>query len=594
MCPSSLLPMLPDRLRPHPGGLPRIFTLKQIKMMSLGIRFGSLSEACLAVLLLPILRRMALLRIVGIQFEASVRYHMWIANGMLFFSLLHGATIMAVWCQKSSLLEEITKWQRVGCVYLAGAIALVTGIIIWITALPPIRRKYFQFFYAAHNLYLVFILFFLLHAGDRHFYLVFSGVLLFALDKALRLIQSRRAICLLSARLLPCKAVELTLKKPPTLKYTPTSILFMKIPCISKFQWHPFSIISSSDVDHEQFSIIVKSQGKWTNSLYEMIEFMANNVSDDARSIPVSVEGPYGPANFSYNRFDRLMLIAAGSGIAPFISILQDAFGRDRILNPFPTRVLLIYIVKKSHDLSMLTPISTLLLDQTPPITQNLQLKLKIYVTQEQKSRLSARELINLMTQSKPFILKPIPSGDIMPVPEGLMWNFTITILASAVFLISILCLTRAFIHEGKKPYKDKTPSWVSDLLLICSLAITTTIIIMATIISGWLPSPDNYSKFSRKNRNRNTAIEANFPAAQAMQQEHEISFGSRPILTDVLSEEPVDSEETKVGVFACGPGSLQASVASFCKNYSKGAMLRKDGRKHGCLFVYHSINFTL
>lgn len=562
-------------------------------MMSLGIRFGSLSEACLAVLLLPILRRMALLRIVGIQFEASVRYHMWIANGMIFFSLLHGATIMAVWCQKSRLLEEITKWQIAGRAYLAGAITLVTGIIIWITALPPIRRKYFQFFYSAHNLYLVFILFFLLHAGDRHFYLVFSGVLLFALDKSLRLIQSRRAISLLSARLLPCKAVELTLRKPPTLKYTPTSILFMKIPSISKFQWHPFSIISSSDVDHEQFSIIVKSQGKWSNSLYEKIEFMANEVSNDA-SLSVSVEGPYGPANFSYNRFDRLMLIAAGSGITPFISILRDASGRDRSLNPFPMRVLLIYIVKKSHDLSMLTPISTLLLEQTSPTAQNLQLKLKIYVTQEQKSRLSARELINLMTQSKPFILKPIPSGDTMLVPEGPLWNFTITGLASAVFLISILCLTRVFVHEGKKPSKDKTPSWVSDLLVICSLAITTTIISMTTIISGWCPSSDYCTKFSRKNRNRNTAAEENAPVTQAMQQEHEITFGSRPILTDVLAQEPIESEESRIGVFACGPSSLQVSVASFCKNYSKGTMLRKDGRKRKCSFVYHSINFTL
>lgn len=111
---------------------------------------------------------------------------------------------------------QITRWQRVGRVYLAGAIALVVGLIIWITALPPIRRKYFEFFYYAHHLHLAFILFFLLHAGDRHFYLVFSGVLLFALDKILRIIQSRQTIRLLSACILPCKAVELTLRKSPS------------------------------------------------------------------------------------------------------------------------------------------------------------------------------------------------------------------------------------------------------------------------------------------------------------------------------------------------------------------------------------------
>lgn len=75
--------------------------------MSVGVRFGSLSEVCLALLLLPILRRMALLKIMGIQFEASVRYHMWIANSMILFSLLHGTIIITVWAEKGSLLAEV-------------------------------------------------------------------------------------------------------------------------------------------------------------------------------------------------------------------------------------------------------------------------------------------------------------------------------------------------------------------------------------------------------------------------------------------------------------------------------------------------------
>lgn len=112
------------------------------------------------------------------------------------------------WCQ-------ITRWQRTGRVYLAGVITLVVGVLIWISSLPQIRRKNFQFFYFAHHLYVVFIIFFLLHAGSGHFYLVFSGVLLFALDKLLRIIQSARQTCVISARILPCKAVELRLPKDP-------------------------------------------------------------------------------------------------------------------------------------------------------------------------------------------------------------------------------------------------------------------------------------------------------------------------------------------------------------------------------------------
>lgn len=110
---------------------------------------------------------------------------------------------------------QIIQWQATGRVNIAGAIALATGVIIWITSLPQVRRKQFQLFFSAHHLYMVFILFFLIHAGDRHFYLVFAGVLLFALDKILRIIQSRKQTFLVSASILPCRAVKLTLPKHP-------------------------------------------------------------------------------------------------------------------------------------------------------------------------------------------------------------------------------------------------------------------------------------------------------------------------------------------------------------------------------------------
>ncbi|KAG0462601.1 hypothetical protein HPP92_021077 [Vanilla planifolia] len=562
----------------------------QLKMMSLGVRFGSLSEACLAVLLLPILRGMALFRVVGIQFEASVRYHIWIANGMMLFSLLHGTIIMSVWGSKSILLEEITKWQRTGRIYLAGAITLVIGLTIWITALPAIRRKYFQLFYSIHNLYIVFILFFLLHAGERHFYLVFSGVMLFALDKVLRLLHSRRVVSLLSARIFPCRAIELTFRKNPSLKYTPTSILFVKIPSISKFQWHPFSIISSSKMEDEKLSILVKCHGRWTNSLYDSIESMSNKASDHLGRLSVSVEGPYGPINLSYERYDRLVLVAGGSGITPFLGILQDMASRNHSRKNHTAKVHLLYVVRKLQDLNMLTPVSTLLLHHSPNESQITQLKLSIFVTQEQgSSSSSVREILGSMSQTKAFIVEQSSSKDVLPGPEGPMWRAGITGLASIVFLICILCLNRFCIHEGKKPSKDKSPSWVYDLFVICSFAIAITSCIMATVVSQWRGSADG--KCTSLGKNSCATLEAK---AQRMELDYEINFGRRPNLIDVLSEEPVEAGETKVGVFVCGPYSMQESVALFCRSYSMGAMLRRDGKKKKCSFLFHSINFSL
>lgn len=116
----------------------------------------------------------------------------------------------------TKLMQQMWKWQKKGRIYLAGEIALATALVMGITALPLIRRKWFRLFYYTHHLYILFILFFLFHGGDRHFYMVLPGVFLFALDKLLRVVQSRPETCILSARVYPCKAIELTLPKDPS------------------------------------------------------------------------------------------------------------------------------------------------------------------------------------------------------------------------------------------------------------------------------------------------------------------------------------------------------------------------------------------
>lgn len=77
----------------------------------------------------------------------------------------------------------------------------------------------------------------------------------------------------------------------------------MKIPSVSKFQWHSFSITSSSSVDDHTLSLVVKYEGEWTNSLYHMIHKELDSHADQMRCIPVAIEGPYGPASMDFLRF---------------------------------------------------------------------------------------------------------------------------------------------------------------------------------------------------------------------------------------------------------------------------------------------------
>lgn len=75
-------------------------------------RCGLLAEACLALLLLPILRGMSVFRLLGIQFEASVRYHIWLGTAMMFFATLHGAGTFFIWGIDHKIQDEVTLYDE--------------------------------------------------------------------------------------------------------------------------------------------------------------------------------------------------------------------------------------------------------------------------------------------------------------------------------------------------------------------------------------------------------------------------------------------------------------------------------------------------
>ena len=130
---------------------------------------------------------------------------------------------------------KVWKWQKTGRINLAGEITLVTGLVMWITSLPQIRRQKFEFFYYTHHLYIIFLIFFLFHAGDRHFYMDFGGIFLFGLDKLLRILQSRPETSILSAKVFPSRAIELTLPKDPSKSFSsPCEVINLTIKSVNK------------------------------------------------------------------------------------------------------------------------------------------------------------------------------------------------------------------------------------------------------------------------------------------------------------------------------------------------------------------------
>ncbi|XP_022987228.1 ferric reduction oxidase 8, mitochondrial [Cucurbita maxima] len=563
----------------------------ELKYLRVATRFGLLAEACLGLLLLPVLRGLAPFRLIGIQFEASVKYHVWLGTAMVLFGTIHGASTLFIWGISNQIQDQVWKWQNTGRIYIAGEITLITGLVIWITSLPQIRRIKFEIFYYTHHLYIVFFVFFLFHAGDRHFYIIFPGLFLFAIDKILRIIQSRTETCVVSARVLPCKAVELTLPKDQRLKYKPTSVVYVKIPRISRFEWHAFSLISSSSVDDETISIVVKCNKSWTKSLYEIINTEREGESDQLKCISVAVEGPYGPASLDFLRYDHLILIAGGIGVTPLLSILQEITSmKNNTKFICPARIQLIHVMKKSHEVALLSSILPLLLKR---LDGKMHLQLKVFVTQELQSGSTLTELLNKFSQMQTIHSSVNRSSYAAHGLESLGWMAVITGLISIVFFVALIVFNHIVVptEKASKKTKDRTPSWISDLLLMSSFALAILSGAVVGIVLRWRRLKKcNLALIQSQNQTKNTTPSS--VARGSRQEEHEIHFGERPNFIEIFSNINNPAGESDIGVISSGPEAMNLSVAKACKQMSGGS--RKGSEKNKQQFSFHSLNFTL
>ncbi|WZZ01057.1 hypothetical protein YC2023_073385 [Brassica napus] len=555
----------------------------QAKFRAFGLRIGYVGHYCWAFLFFPVTRASTILPLVGLTSESSIKYHIWLGHISNFLFLVHTVVFLIYWAMINKLMETFA-WNPTYVPNLAGTIAMVIGIAMWVTSLPYYRRKKFEIFFYTHHLYGLYVIFYVIHVGDSWLCMILPNIFLFFIDRYLRFLQSTKRSRLVSARILPSDNLELTFAKTPErdasrfqpnysnnitigLHYTPTSILFLHVPSISKLQWHPFTITSSSNLEKDTLSVVIRRQGSWTQKLY-------THISSSIDSLEVSTEGRYGPNSLDL-RHDSLILVSGGSGITPFISVIRELIFQSQNQSTKLPDVLLVCAFKHYHDLAFLDLIFPS--DISVSDISRLNLRIEAYITQEDKKPETDNN--HRLLQKKWFKPHPLDSP-ISPVlgPNNLLWLGVVILSSFVMFLLLIAIVTRYYIY----PVDHNTGSIYNfsyrglwDMFLGC-----VCIFIASSIVFLWRKKQNKEGEKESKKQVQSVDIQrpTSSPGSWFCGHERELEsvpyqsivhatsvhFGSKPNLKKILFEAE-GSED--VGVMVCGPRKMRHEVARICSS---------------------------
>ncbi|XP_065859695.1 ferric reduction oxidase 2-like isoform X2 [Euphorbia lathyris] len=541
--------------------------LWEAKLETTGFRLGLIGNLCLTFLFFPVARASSVLPLFGLTSEASIKYHIWLGHAVMAFFTAHGFSYILYWIVTHQTSEMVT-WSKTDISNLAGELSLLAGLGLWATTFPRIRRKVFELFFYAHHLYILFIIFFVFHVSFSFSCIMLPGFYLFIVDRYLRFLQSRTSVRLASARILPCQTLELNFSKSPSLSYNSTSILFINVPAISKLQWHPFTITSNSNLETENLSVMIKSEGSWSSKLYQMLS--SPSLLD---RLQVSVEGPYGPASTHFLRHETLVMVSGGSGITPFISIIRELIFASTANKSKIPQVILISSFKNSSDLTMLDLI--LPISGTPFTTSNLQLKIEAFVTREKEPTLPNNSKLLRAIWFKPHITDE-PISAILG-PNSWLWLAIIISSSFIIFLIIIGFIIRFYIypidHNTGRFFSYPLRSFLNMLVLCLSIAFTASVAVLwnkskikketniqIRNIEGSTTPSGSPSSFLY---NINSERELESLPHQSLVQATNVHYGERPDLKRMLFE----CKGSSVGVLVCGPKKMRHEVANICSS---------------------------
>ena len=242
-------------------------------------------------------------------------YHRWIGRATMVHATIHFSLNTSLYIRTGQL--STTYGNRRIQIGITGWLSLV---IMSITSISFIRRRWFEAFYYPHALFFVFVVCACIHATRGPEFLL-PGLSLWVVDRAIRFLRNFRSVRVLSATQYPGDMTKLRMEGLRTTH--PGQITWIQIPKASFFNWHPFTVVSAPG--DKEVVLAVRGLGGYTHKLQSIesaVKSPQENTSEEkANVMKVRLDGPHGVGDLEWGQHPVTVLVAGGIGITPGMSI---------------------------------------------------------------------------------------------------------------------------------------------------------------------------------------------------------------------------------------------------------------------------------
>ncbi|KAG5871550.1 hypothetical protein JTB14_011317 [Gonioctena quinquepunctata] len=250
---------------------------------------------CVFIMVLMLRQCITFLRTRGftsiLPLDQHIYFHkltgMFIFGYGLFHTIMHVCNFSIVVVNDRTLNAAnftTSEWlftSRPGLFGLIGGVANPTGIALFVILIVIVissqafvrRGGCFEIFYFTHLMYVPFWVLLILHGPNFWKWFIIPGIV-YGLERIYRsafIVTERGKTYISSGLLLPSKVTHLVIKRPLQFDFHPGDYIFVRIPAIAKYEWHPFTISSAPEQDDYMW-LHIRGVGQWTNRLYNYFE----------------------------------------------------------------------------------------------------------------------------------------------------------------------------------------------------------------------------------------------------------------------------------------------------------------------------------